>query len=261
MDRTEFVCKIKAEIDDSDMILIGLGEEFECRKMLMENERYLHIYNEMKENNFEWIFPYLNFYFINKCKPEIIDGLNKLQEMVKNKNYFLVTTCCNDIAYFAGFEEEKIVTPCGGFKKMQYFDGADKCISETDKNILTKLDDYFENKITFAEMKNEISYNENPMVFNSILLENYLENGYLEQWEAYTNWIQRTLNKKLCVVELGVGMSFPSVIRWPFEKISFFNQKASFFRVHESLYQISKELHEKGLGLEENAGSFVCLLS
>ncbi len=261
MDKMDFVSKLKSEIDNSDMILVGLGEEFECRKYLMNNERYFQVYNEMKDNNYEWIFPYLNFYFIKKCKPEVIEGLNNLHEIMKDKNYFIVSICCNELAGFAGFSEDRIVTPCGGFKKMQHFDGADKSICETDNKIYAKLEDYFEDRISFEELRSDFGSYENPMVFNSILLENYLEEGYLDQWESYTKWIQGTLNKKLCVVELGVGMNFPSVIRWPFEKISFFNKKASFFRVHESLYQISKELHEKGIGLEENAGSFVCLLS
>lgn len=261
MSQEEFVKNLKDKMEDADMLLIGLGEEFECRKELMQNERYAQIYNEIRENGFEWIFPYLNFYFIKKDKPEVIEGLRKLAQMVKDKRYFLISTFCNDLALYAGFEGKAIVSPCGGFQKMQYFSGDDKTLIATENRTLEKLEDYFEGKLSLVDLKKDIFYGESPMAFNSILLENYNEEGYLQDWENYTKWLQMTLNKKLCVIELGVGMNYPSIIRWPFEKVAFFNQKASFFRVHKSLYQISKELHGKGYGLAENASSFVCVLS
>lgn len=256
----EFVEELKCKIEDADMVLIGLGEEFECRKELMQDERYAAIYNEIRENDFEWIFPYLNYYFIKKIKPDVLEGLRKLAERIQDKPYFLVTTICNDIILDTGFDKERIVSPCGGFYKMQPLKGDEKKIVDTDKSTLKVLDEYFEGEKTLDELKQHVFNVENPMVFNSILINNYDEDGYLADWERYTKWLQRTLNKKICVIELGVGMNFPSIIRWPFEKIAFFNQKASFFRVHKSLYQISKELHGKGWGLEENASSFICVL-
>ena len=60
---------------------------------------------------------------------------------------------------------------------------------------------------------------------NNVYAENYNENGYLSDWQIYTKWLQGTLNKKVLILELGVGLVFPSVIRWPFEKIAFYNQK------------------------------------
>lgn len=261
MDRNEFIKELKCKIEDADVLLIGLGEEFECRKELLQNVRYAQIYDEIREKNFEWIFPYLNFYFIRKEKTNVLEGLKNLAELIKNKNYFLISTCCNDLTLYAGFQQERIVSPCGGFQKMQPFSGDVKTIVEVDQSVLDKINEYFEGKISLNSLKNAIFCGENPMVFNSIVLENYNEDGYLQDWENYTKWIQTTLNKKLCVIELGVGMNYPSVIRWPFEKVAFFNNKASIFRVHKSLYQISKELHDKGRSLDENACSFVCVLS
>ena len=47
------------------------------------------------------------------------------------------------------------------------------------------------------------------------------------------------------------------MIRWPFEKIAFFNQKARFFRIHESLYQIPGEVGERALGIGCNSVDFI----
>lgn len=72
------------------------------------------------------------------------------------------------------------------------------------------------------------------------------------EWEMYLKWLQGTLNRNLFVLELGVGLKYPDVIRFPFEKISYFNQKAEFVRVHDRLFQLPAELAEKGNAIQEN---------
>ena len=99
-----------------------------------------------------------------------------------------------------------------------------------------------------------------PLVLNNIYAENYNENGYLDQWNLYRKWLQRTLNHRLLILELGVGMRFPTVIRWPFEKTAFFNQKAYFYRVNENLYQLTKELSGKGYGISKDAVAWLAQL-
>ena len=98
------------------------------------------------------------------------------------------------------------------------------------------------------------------MVLNNIFAEGYNENGYLEQWKVYTKWLQGTVNHRLLVLELGVGMRFPTVVRWPFEKVAFFNNKAAFVRVNEKLYQLSEELAIKGCGIAQNAIAWLEIL-
>ncbi len=38
---------------------------------------------------------------------------------------------------------------------------------------------------------------------NVVTNENYDESGYLPQWQAYTKWLENTLHRKLCILELG----------------------------------------------------------
>lgn len=84
---------------------------------------------------------------------------------------------------------------------------------------------------------------------NVVTNEDYDESIYLPQWEAYTTWLQHTLHKRLCVLELGCGFQFPSVIRFPFEKVVYFNKKASFVRVHPKLAQLTPEIKERSISI------------
>ena len=65
-------------------------------------------------------------------------------------------------------------------------------------------------------------------------------------------WLQGTLNKKVLILEIGVNMEYPSIIRWPFEKTAYLNQKANFIRINESLPQLTEELKDKGISINVN---------
>ena len=56
---------------------------------------------------------------------------------------------------------------------------------------------------------------------NVITNGHYDESGYLPQWKAYQTWLGNTLNRELVILELGVGFEYPSVLRFPDEKMTF----------------------------------------
>ena len=76
-------------------------------------------------------------------------------------------------------------------------------------------------------------------------------------WDKYTKWLQGTLNRNVLILELGVGLKYPRVIRFPFEKAAYFNKKADFIRVHGRLYQMTEELGDKGISIAQNAVAFL----
>ena len=87
---------------------------------------------------------------------------------------------------------------------------------------------------------------------NVVNYDYYDETGYLEKWDRYTKWLQGTVNRKLCILELGVGLQYPTVIRWPNEKIVTYNNKAYMFRIHNKLSQLSEGIGERAKSVAEN---------
>ena len=128
--------QIETMIQEADMVLIGIGDEFTEKK---------------------------------NSREDILKAYQKLMVLVKGKPWFLVTVNTDDLVYDAGVNSFFVVAPCG---------------SERSGNVITN--------------------------------ENYDESGYLPQWKYYMHWLASTIGKKLCVLELGVGMAYPSVIRMPF---------------------------------------------
>ena len=66
-------------------------------------------------------------------------------------------------------------------------------------------------------------------------------------------WQTCTINRSLVILELGEGFSTPTVMRWPFEKIIYFNQKSKLYRINENFYQLPKEAEKRGVSVHENS--------
>lgn len=96
-----------------------------------------------------------------------------------------------------------------------------------------------------------------PLTGNTTETDVYIEEGYLPQWNRYTRWLTDTLGKELVILELGVGFANPGVIRFPFEKTAFFNQRSFMYRVNEKFPQITRELSGRAVGIGENSVKWV----
>ena len=163
-----------------------------------------------------------------------------LFELVKDKDYYLVTTVTDGAVYDTPFDGKRIVAPCGNIHWRQ-------CSGACTKDIWEE-----------GEIPEDICpHCGAPLTGNTIFAETYIEEGYLPQWKAYQEWLGRTLNRELLAVELGEGFLLPKLIRWPFEKTVFFNKKAHMYRVNETFAQVSEDIGDRSVSVQANSVDFV----
>lgn len=176
----------------------------------------------------------------SQWKEAPLEAYRHLYEMVKEKDYYIVTTLTDGVVYEAGFDPSRITAPCGNIHWRQ-------CSKACTKDIWEE-----------GELPEEICpHCGAPLTANTVEAETYIEEGYLPGWEAYKHWQAATLNKKLVILELGEGFKYPTVMRWPFEKVAFFNQKACLYRVNRHLSQVPEELGERAVGVDGDSVEFV----
>lgn len=249
---------LKEKIDAAQMVLVGVGEEFNGKQFLNQQSSYVRLEAQLKEQEkYLWLLPYLQYYFL-KENNELISAIQSLKELLQGKNYFVVTTCMHGLLDGAGFREDRLVSPCGGFAKLQCESSGCNYLCAAPDTLYGQIEEWIHGEREVGKVDaGSCPECGAPLQFNSLYTENYKEAGYLDMWQTYTRWLQGTLNNQVCVLELGVSLDFPSVIRFPFEKIAFFNQKASFIRIHEKLYQLSADLGGKGISVAENAVKFL----
>lgn len=245
----EIITEMKEKIAESDLVLVGIGEQlaFPTRKMEDESK-----YSEfLKKYGEDEIYPYLQQAYIEENSQAYIEFYNRLYDLIKDKNYYIITTNVDDIIYASKLDANRVVSPCGSIHQFVCEACKDNIETFEEEKIIDNL------KIICKDKNGEIetlkcSNCGKTLVPNIVVYDHYNENGYLEKWNRYTRWLQGTVNKNLCILELGVGLSYPTVIRWPNERIVTYNNKAFMFRIHEKLYQLSEGIGERAKSVPEN---------
>lgn len=254
--------ELHERIEKSDRILVGIGEDFQYDwRGLTEDQRYQDIEKEIGGNKeYVWIIPFLQKMILR------LSGEDKwnyayagLAQMLAGKNYFIVSLCIDDYIYEVGLDDARIVTPCGGFRKMQCDHNCSHELFDIPQDTYDAVMRYYRGEIPIEELQEPICHVcGSKLRFNQLGVTCYAEEGYLEQWSSYTKWLQGTVNRRLCVLELGVGMEYPSIVRFPFEKIVYYNQKAFIYRIHSKLYQMSEEIKDRGVGIQADVVDYIC---
>lgn len=253
--------EIYERMHDADMVLVGLGEDFQYDwSALTEDDRYREIEAEIGGNEEKiWIIPFLQKMILQQFRDDKWKRAYKnLENLLADKNYFIISLCMDDYIYKTGLDKNRMVAPCGGFRKMQCDNNCAHILSEIPQESYEEVLQYYRKELPIDALREPIcSRCGSKLRFNQIGVTQYAEEGYLERWNEYTKWLQGTVNKRLCVLELGVGMEYPTVIRFPFERIVFYNQKAFLYRIHPMLYQIGEEIGNRGCALKGNPLDFL----
>lgn len=257
--------EIENIIRESEMVLVGIGEELESGFSVLESSG---IYTELVKKaeaeglspeEYEWMYPYL----LREAEKDsskaqkIRDFYCRLRELLGDKNYFMITMNMDSMPEQNGFLKERLVKPFGNYEKMQCDRGCTNRLwsAQDFEAQIVRCVRSGEGKLSSLK-KGSCPHCGGEAVLNNVNAEKYIEDGYLESWKRYTKWIEGTMNRKVCILELGVMLNYPSMIRWPFEKMGYLNKKASFIRINSRIPQLTEELKEKGISVRANPISF-----
>lgn len=251
---------LQEDIQNADMVLIGVGHELSAVATLdlEEYDFYRDNKNKIKEDSMS-IFEDICRYKYTSENLELIELFNQLERRIGKKNYFIFTSNTDQSLTLSTINQKRVVAPCGSITRLQ-------CGCDTEESI-KDVTDYYRNCIDIINNENKPIdlLKEMPkcdicgevMYPNTYKAEKYNENGYLKQWDFYNKWLQGTLNKNLVILELGEGFQMPALMRWPFEKITFINQKAKLYRVNKTFYQLPENLSEKGVAVKCDSRKFL----
>ena len=257
-------------IENSDRIIIGIGNEWNwVTKGLKSDERYAKLLAYCENENHKWLLPIIEYeYAYYHTDTKIENAYKALKDMIGDKKYFLVSDIFLQDALIHGFDPLKSVYPCGTYMYLQTTD-VDDTLTLSEKSpefmglvneihsIIIEKDGEIDKSTIFVKPMNdgkELLLNQKRNEYRNI---KYNESGYQDRWTDYMNYLTGTLNSKLLILELGVGLEYPTVIRWPFEKVTFINKQARLIRVHEKLYQHTPEIQDKTESIQMNSVNYI----
>ena len=207
--------EVREKIKEAQKVLIGIGKEWALR-------------DDEKDIRFR--------HLSTPAQSDLKAAYEELYQLIQDKEYYIVTTLTDGAIYERPFDKNRIGAPCGNIHWRQ-------CSKACTKDIWEE-----------GEVPDDICpHCKAPLTGNTLKAETYIEEGYLPRWKDYMKWQTGTINRSLVILELGEGFSTPTVMRWPFEKIIYFNQKSKLYRINENFYQLPKEAEERGVSVHENS--------
>ena len=143
----------------------------------------------------------------------------KLLKMVDGKDYFVITTNVDGQFQKSGFDEERIFATQGDYAYFQPADGKKKELYYNREWVERALP-----QISDCRIPTELiptTPDSQPVAMNLRCDNTFVEdNNWHRQASRYSDFVRRVADKRLLLLEFGVGYNTPVIIRFPFERMT-----------------------------------------
>lgn len=186
---------------------------------------------------------------MNRFDPPALPLYTELYDIVKNKEYFVLTTNVDHQFYKAGFDEKRIFATQGDYGKIQC---QKACHSKTydAKDLFRKMDKARRDCLIPSELVPKCPVCGGNMAMN-LRCDNYFveDEAWHEAADRYAGFLEQNKDKKVVLLELGVGFNTPIIIRFPFEKMVRENSSYSLIRLNMDEAVVPESFGERAIGI------------
>jgi O-acetyl-ADP-ribose deacetylase (regulator of RNase III) len=165
---------------------------------------------------------------------------------VEDKDYFVITSNCDRQFMRTGFPMNRVFEAQGSYDRLRCIEG---CTRET-----FDIKPFIDRRLPLIDTESFMISDESaipacPYCGAPLFAAVREFDAYKIEQERYIDWLESTIDKKLCIIELGVGFNTPVVIRWPFERLTFAHENApgseAFLKVQDE--NLSGLIAEQGI--------------
>jgi len=261
--------KAKQKIEESEVLVIGAGaglstaagldfggERFQ--KYMMEFGRK-YGYSDMYSGDFYpyetleefWAFEAKTI-LVNRYEIKVLPLYRKLYDLIKNRNYFVLTTNVDGQFEKAGFSKKKIFATQGDYRFFQCKNGCHAKLYDNEAQIREMVKQTVDCKIP-TNLVPKCPICGKPMEVNLRADKYFIEDAAwykaCGRYEAFMNGIDL---KKVVYLEFGVGYNTPGIIRYPFEQQVYRNPNASLIRFNKDYPDGARENEDKTISFTED---------
>lgn len=266
--------QLKQELHKADTIVIGAGsglstsagftysgERFE-RHFSDFIEKYgfkdmysggFYPFDSLEEYWAYWSrYIYINRY-TNPPKPVYED----LLKLVKDKDYFVLTTNVDHCFQKAGFDKNRLFYTQGDYGLWQC---SKPCHNETYDNeeVITQMWETQKNMRIPNELIPHCPICGAPMSMNLRVDSTFVEDeGWHKASKQYKNFLQKHIDSHILFLELGVGGNTPVIIKYPFWQMTYDNPKAQYVCLNFGESIIPKEIQNRSICINEDIGKIL----
>lgn len=186
---------------------------------------------------------------MNRFDPPALPLYTELYDIVKNKEYFVLTTNVDHQFYKAGFDEKRIFATQGDYGKIQC---QKACHPKTydAKDLFRKMDKARRDCLIPSELVPKCPVCGGNMAMNLRCDNDFVEDeAWHEAADRYAGFLEQNKDKKVVLLELGVGFNTPIIIRFPFEKMVRENSSYSLIRLNMDEAVVPESFGKRAIGI------------
>ena len=264
MDKNKLIQKLKEEIENSEYILIGAGAGLSTSAgFLYDGKRFEDNFKDyIKKYGFTdmysagfYNFPTLEEYwayfslyvYINRFDIEENETYLNLYNIVKNKNYFVITTNVDGRFADSKFDKDKIFAVQGDFSLFQC---SKPCRQETfyNEKYIREMIKYKKEMKIPTELIPKCPYCGENMSMNLRADSTFVQDkNWDKQKSKYENFLKNSDNSKILFLELGVGFNTPSIIKYNFWRMTLNNKKSVYASINLGECYGASDIEERSI--------------
>ncbi|MDO4460690.1 MAG: Sir2 silent information regulator family NAD-dependent deacetylase [Clostridia bacterium] len=284
------IAEIKKKINEADAVIIGAGAGLSTSAgFIYSGERFGKYFSDFAEKyGFSdmysgGFYPYetleehwgywSRYIYVNRYMDAPKDLYEKIYNIVKDKDYFVLTTNVDHCFQKAGFDKDRLFYTQGDYGLFQC---SKPCHKETYgngdiiKNMVLSQGFKIENGELIIPNEGEIKLSipsdliphcpkcGRPMSMNLRADNTFVENsGWYEAAKRYENFIKTHKHKKVLFLELGVGYNTPGIIKYPFWQMTNTFPDASYVCLNKGEALVPDEIADKSICLNDDIYSVV----
>lgn len=237
--------RLKDALNSADSVIIGAGAGLSTSAgFVYDGERFRKNFSDFgKKYGFRdmysgGFYPYptaeehwaywSRFVFVNRYMDAPKPVYNELLELVKDKDYFVITTNVDHCFQKAGFDKKRLFYTQGDYGLFQC---SVPCCQETFDNeeTIIKMVGQQEDMRVPTELLPVCPHCGKPMTMNLRSDDKFVED---ECWHAaakrYSDFLSTRRNQRVLYLELGVGYNTPVIIKYPFWQMTAKNPNATY---------------------------------
>ncbi|MBR1385172.1 MAG: Sir2 silent information regulator family NAD-dependent deacetylase [Ruminococcus sp.] len=237
--------RLKKEIETADAIVIGAGAGLSTAAgFTCSGERFERFFSDF-EAKYGFHDMYTGGFFPFETSEEmwaywsrsiwcnrymdVDNGTYKtLYDLVKDKDYFVITTNVDHQFQKAGFDKSRLFYTQGDYGLFQC---SEPCHDQTYDNeeIVKDMIEFQQNMKIPTELIPKCPKCGKPMTMNLRSDDKFVEDeGWHRAAERYDDFLQAHKGKHILFLELGVGYNTPVIIKYPFWRMTAQNPKATY---------------------------------
>lgn len=192
------------------------------------------------------------YIYINRFEDDANDVYQQLLRLVKDKDYFVLTTNVDHRFQKAGFDKKRLFYTQGDYGLFQC---SVPCHNQTYDNekIIRRMFCEQENMRIPPELVPRCPKCGKPVTMNLRADDKFVQDGgWYKAAERYNDFIRTRENAKILFLELGVGYNTPVIIKFPFWKMTEKNPNAVYACINKGEAFCPEEIRTRSVCLDSD---------